>query len=270
MRQYECVFCDVDGTLLNSSQQILPKTKRTIQQLNDRGIPFILVSARMPCTMRYLLEEMEIQAPMICYSGALILDEKGNAVESSEIPSAVAAEIYHDVNDNFPTENCSIYRYDEWIADSIDDPWVVEECEIVDMQPIVRDMDEYLAEVQSLHKLFCMGTVEQTDALLAKLKTRDDIFACRSKKNYIEITAKNVSKSAAVQLFCERNEIDIKNIIAIGDHHNDMDMLELAGMAVAMGNAPDEVKALADMVTLSNDEEGIHVALKELFCIKGE
>ena len=73
---YKCVFSDIDGTLLNSKHQISEKNqKRKIQQLAIQNIPFVLVSARMPKGMHYFLDELQIKAPMVSYSGGLILDE---------------------------------------------------------------------------------------------------------------------------------------------------------------------------------------------------
>ena len=73
---YKCVFSDIDGTLLNSKHQISEKTKKKVQQLAIQNIPFVLVSARMPKGMHYFLDELQIKAPMVSYSGGLILDEK--------------------------------------------------------------------------------------------------------------------------------------------------------------------------------------------------
>ena len=265
MGRYKCIFSDVDGTLISSSYHILPKTKRIIKKISGMGIPFVPVSARMPCTMQPLLDEIGIETPMICYSGALTLDENGDAVRSVEIPAQAASEIYHYVNENYTTENCSVYRYTDWVADTLDDPLIEKECGIVQMQPVVRDIDGYLREIGGVHKLFCMGTLEETDVLAASLPAlRGDILPCKSKVNYIEITAAGVSKSAAIREFCREQGIAVEETLAIGDHHNDIDMLELAGLGVVMGNAPEEVRVAGDFVTASNDEEGIYLALREL------
>ena len=79
---YKCVFSDIDGTLLNSKHQISEKTKKKVQQLAIQNIPFILVSARMPKGMHYFLDELQIKAPMVSYSGGLILDENQKVIYS--------------------------------------------------------------------------------------------------------------------------------------------------------------------------------------------
>ena len=76
------LFSDIDGTLLNSKHQISEKTKKKVQQLAIQNIPFILVSARMPKGMHYFLDELQIKAPMVSYSGGLILDENQKVIYS--------------------------------------------------------------------------------------------------------------------------------------------------------------------------------------------
>ena len=76
------------------------------------------------------------------------------------------------------------------------------------------------------------------------------------------------SKSAAAAFLCRRLNIDAKNVIAFGDNFNDTDLLEYAGLGVAMGNAPDPVKRAADLVAPTNDDEGLRFVLEKL-SIKG-
>ena len=76
MKKYKAVFSDIDGTLLNSKHQIPESTKEKIKQINENGIPYVLVSARMPKGMTAIRAELGAKSPMICYSGALLLMKK--------------------------------------------------------------------------------------------------------------------------------------------------------------------------------------------------
>jgi hypothetical protein len=82
--QYKMVFCDIDGTLIDSKHQISKDTGQKIRELSRAGIPFIMVSARMPSGIFPLQNELQIKAPIVCYSGALILDEHGDCAKTSE------------------------------------------------------------------------------------------------------------------------------------------------------------------------------------------
>ncbi len=268
MAGYKCIFCDVDGTLLDSQCRIPPKTADIIKRAVASGIPFILVSARMPQAMSPFLDELGIKAPMICYNGALTLSAAGEVLQSVEIPAEAAAELYHYASGNFDTVNCSMYRGYDWVVDSMENPHVREESRIVSVVPDIMDIDSYLKRCGSVHKVFCMGDAEDAALLYSRLmEIKVDVRPAMSAVTYIEITAMDASKSAAVRSFCEREGISEDEIIAFGDNYNDVDMLKHAGMGVAMGNAPEDVRAEADMVTASNDDEGIYEALSELLDI---
>ncbi len=265
MAGYKCIFCDVDGTLLDSQCRIPPKTADIIKRAVASGIPFILVSARMPQAMTPFLAELQIEAPIISYNGALTLSAAGEVLESVEIPAEAASELYHYASGNFDTVNCSIYRGFDWVVDSFENPHVKEESRIVSVVPEVADIEGYLKRCGSVHKVFCIGDEADAALLYARLKEISvDVRPAMSAVNYIEITAVEASKSAAVRSFCEREGISESEIIAFGDNYNDVDMLKHAGMGVGMGNAPADVQAAADMVTSSNDQEGIYEALKKL------
>ena len=85
MPKYKAVFSDIDGTLLNTKHQIPEDTKKKIQQINKEGIPYVLVSARMPKGMTAIRDELGAKSPMICYSGALVVDEEDNPIYSVAI-----------------------------------------------------------------------------------------------------------------------------------------------------------------------------------------
>ena len=84
-----------------------------------------------------------------------------------------------------------------------------------------------------------------------------------SKPTYLEIMPSNASKTSAIEVLCKKFNIQRSEIIAMGDNYNDIDMIEFAGLGIAMGNAPDEVKQYADDITLSNDEDGVAEAIKK-------
>ena len=89
----EIVFSDVDGTLLNSEHKMLDGTKYAIQKLQEKDIPFVIISARSPSGIYPILEENGFSCPIICYSGALILDENKNTLYSTGFSRKVAEEV---------------------------------------------------------------------------------------------------------------------------------------------------------------------------------
>lgn len=265
MEKYQVIFSDVDGTLLDSSLNVQPKTIGIIRMLNKKGIPFILVSARMPSTMTYIVDELGVPSPMISYSGALTLDADGNEINGHEISADTALDLYDFVHSDFSDVNLCVYYGPDWIVDDITDPRIQAEVDIVHVTPTEADIKAYISEAGRLHKMFCVGDPTRTTQLTDELNTRyPTLFACKSHATYIEIISREASKERAVADFCQMNQIDMQNIIAFGDHHNDVGMLKRAGLGVAMGNAMPEVKAVSSVVTAGNDEEGIYLILDQL------
>ena len=87
----------------------------------------------------------------------------------------------------------------------------------------------------------------------------------KSKSTYLEVMSLEASKTKAIQFLMDKYGIQQNEIIAIGDNFNDKEMIEFAGVGVAMGNAPDEIKAIADYVTDTNNEDGVAKALNHFF-----
>jgi len=269
MAKYKIVFSDIDGTLLNSNHQITRGTLESVQKLQQNGIPFVLVSARMPRGIVPLLEELKINAPIICFSGALVLgpvqkDGTREVLSNKSLNSKDVKEIYTLVAERFSTISFSAYNEDNWLVTSQGDEWVIQERLITGTHPQPFHLDDDIH--QSINKIMCMGSPHAIEALERELKEHHpELTIYKSKPTYLEIMAQHVKKSAAIEELIKLYRVTKEEIIALGDNFNDIDMLRYAGLGVAMGNAPDEVKLAAEIVTLSNDEDGVKLIL-EKYC----
>ena len=83
LKEYKIIFSDIDGTLLNNENQVPEETIEELRRLDSQGVPFVLVSARMPKGMRPIREELGIHAPMVCYSGGLVLDPDDQEISAA-------------------------------------------------------------------------------------------------------------------------------------------------------------------------------------------
>ncbi|MNY40960.1 putative phosphatase [compost metagenome] len=111
-----------------------------------------------------------------------------------------------------------------------------------------------------------MGSPQAIDSLETELKKHHpEITIYKSKPTYLEIMAQKVQKSSAMMSLLESYHVTKQEIIAIGDNYNDIDMIHFAGLGAAMGNSPDEVKAAADIITISNDEDGVKDVIEKYF-----
>ncbi|MDD9149414.1 MULTISPECIES: Cof-type HAD-IIB family hydrolase [unclassified Sporolactobacillus] len=264
------VFSDIDGTLLNSSHQISKKTRRSVHDLSQKGIPFILVSARMPDGILPLQHELAISDPIICYGGALILgceksDGLRNVMLSRPIEPNIIFSIYDLVHKHFPAISVSAYSPDKWFVPEPDNAWITQEQAITGTRThLLHFADDGMnKDFPAINKVLCMGPPAAIDSLETVL-TENGISASfyKSKPSYLEIIAKRAGKSAAAALLMESCHVKREETMAFGDNFNDLDLLRFAGAGIAMGNAPDQVKAGADATTLSNDEDGIPAALE--------
>ncbi|RYL93063.1 HAD family phosphatase [Sporolactobacillus sp. THM7-4] len=264
------VFSDIDGTLLNSSHRIDKETREAIHKISEKGIPFILVSARMPDGIFPLQKELNITDPVIAYNGALVLDaadrfDRRETLLSIFMETNTVLSIYNFVRQHFPSVSFCAYSVNDWLVPSLDDQWIAQERAITGTEAHLCDFsDNKLAnhEFPPINKVLCMGPPPMIDRLEAALKTREaGITLNQSKPTYLEISPASASKSAAIDVLLKHYGTKKEETMAFGDNFNDIDMLQMAGVGIAMGNAPDRVKEVADMTTQSNDHEGIKKAL---------
>ncbi|WP_019243561.1 MULTISPECIES: Cof-type HAD-IIB family hydrolase [Bacillus] len=267
MPNIKAVFSDIDGTLLDSNHQISTELQETIQTITNKGTPFILVSGRMPSGIFMLQEILNIQTPIICYSGALIMQRDHNASEvktihSFNLATNDAQELYKDISNFNQTISFNICSYDNWFVDDLQNPWVKRDQAISKMTPQKVDFASFLEGDCIIHKVMCIGNPEDINELEAHLKkTFSHLSIFKSQASYLEIMTGGVSKATAIKQLEKMYNITRDNIMAIGDNFNDMDMLSYAGLGIAMGNAPEEVKVVANETTASNDEGGLNQAL---------
>jgi hydroxymethylpyrimidine pyrophosphatase-like HAD family hydrolase len=131
----------------------------------------------------------------------------------------------------------------------------------------VKNLDQFYKSDEQIYQIAAMGEKSETEAV------RQDILAFNNPnillrevwERILYISGQKVSKSEGMMMLCERFGIDPRDVVAIGDDMNDIDMIKAAGMGVAMGNARDEVKAVADFITKSNNENGAALALEKFF-----
>lgn len=259
------IFSDIDGTLLNSRHHVSERTKQKILELEKRGIPFILVSARSPKGVGLIQREIGNHSPIVCYSGGLILDEKGAPINSFPLPLEQAIRLKQLLQKNCPNVCCNAYGMEQWAVDDDQNPWVKREESITLEKALTGSLEKIFGKDGSIHKFLLMG--EPDDITLAEqvLKKQDaNLSIVRSNANYLEVMEQSATKSAGIRILCRYYGLSPEQAIAFGDGENDIDMLRAVRVSFAMANAPEQVKRQARFTTKSNDEEGIWEALKGL------
>lgn len=269
MNNFKMICLDIDGTLLNSKHEITEEVKDAIKIVtNENNIPVILVSARMPKGIKFLQKELEIEQPIICYSGALILDKDNTILAKEFIETSNLRKIYKLVKEN--NIHISLYKDDEWYIEELD-YWAKQESDITNIIPKVIDFEKLIqlweSEGSGPNKILCISEPDKINYIKEHIKL-NDLNIYPSKTTYLEIMPISASKTSAINVLQKKYNIDKSEIIAMGDNYNDIDMLEYAGLGIAMGNAPDEVKKHANDITSTNDNNGVAEALKKYTPIK--
>lgn len=265
MKKYKMIFSDIDGTLLDSTHQVRENTKKKIKEIEKKGIPFILVSARMPEGIYTIQKAADLESPIVAYSGGLVLDTDRKIIKSNGMSQKKADEITGYIKEKWNNMCISIYSGSLWISFNRSDCWIKQEEEITMLKCIEGNFIDILENNTDVHKIMCMGDPEKIAEIENILKIKyPELSVYRSKDTYLEIMDGKTLKSNAVKVLCEIKNISIEETISFGDNFNDIDMLTATGMGVAMGNAPDEVKKYADKITLDNDSEGLLHMLEKL------
>ncbi|HXB94183.1 MAG TPA: Cof-type HAD-IIB family hydrolase [Puia sp.] len=266
---YKAVFLDMDGTLLRSDHSISDETIQTIRALTARGVQVVLVSARpvnavLPTFHKIGLPE---QTPLITLNGSYIM-QSDQPILDVRIDLGITAQVTLQVRPFKAT--IAYYLQREWYSE-VKDAWTDHEQKIMDVpivvEPIGQLIEEWSGRGIGPNKMMVMSEPENIAQIQQCLRSlyngRLNIYP--SKATYLEVMDSRGSKSNSVRFVSERMGLAAGEIVAMGDNYNDIEMLQYAGLGVAMGNAPDDIKEKADVVTDTNNNDGVRKALERYF-----
>lgn len=263
------VFSDVDGTLLNSHHEILPRTVLAIHELEEKGIPFVIISARSPSGIKPILQKNHFACPMICYSGALILDKDGRVLLSEGFSPEAANKMIQFIEDRQFDCTWNIYSLDTWIVKDRSDARVRREESIVHASAAEGSVNS-LSRNAKVGKILLMCNRDKLHEIETAMKAAfPDMSIARSSDILLEIMSEGITKSSGVRALCSLWGIPMEGTLAFGDHYNDAEMLETVAYPFLMGNAPEELKKRFPNITEGNDNDGIYNALVRMGLVSG-
>lgn len=263
MKNLKIVFSDVDGTLLNEAHKITPDTLCQLKRLREKGIPFVIISARSPSGIYPIVEEYGLQCAIVSYSGSLILDEHRQVVYHRGMPRADAAAILAFAEEQQFNMTWCAYSFDEWITPDRTDPRIVREERIVKATAKQGGIADVTAD--EVHKLLFICDPACTNAIEAAVQARFPQYSVvKSSDILLEIMPGGTTKAEAVKTLCGLWNISPADAAAFGDNYNDVEMLETVGHGWLMGNAPEPLKARLPRQTADNDHDGIARVLEQL------
>lgn len=273
----KAIALDIDGTLTNDQKVVTPRTKEALFAAQRAGIRVILASGRPVQGLRALACELELDryhGLLVAYNGAHVVDAESNeGLFDQPMEPAVMRELLDHLRsfDVIPwvTEGEYLYVEDAYrcmISHRGRERNIVKyERDACDLKiREVHDLAEVLDRPQD--KILTAATdtylAAHADEMYAPF--RDRLSGMFTADFYFEFMAPGINKAHALAGALPKLGIDAAEVVAFGDGQNDAAMIAWAGTGVAMANAIDETKAVADMVTASNNEDGVAVALEQL------
>lgn len=262
------VATDLDGTLLRSDKTISADTYRVIHDLTDAGVMFVPASGRQFYSMTRVLRQLDFAGTLVSANGAIGVTLPDERVRFSvELQVEPMRRIINALKAEVPQLRIAAVR-------DIGRVLLGEYGYVELMRPGDHDRGDQGVPEASLDEVLSEPSVKLVARApgwsIPDLHALADSFAVPgvtitdAGAPFIEILGEGVNKSTGLQRLCELEGIDASEVMAFGDWVNDVEMLEWAGVGVAVADAHPAALAAADRVTTSNDEDGVGIVLKEL------
>ncbi len=261
---YKMIVLDIDDTLLTTEHIISPKTKAKLIEVQKDGVQVVLCSGRPSVGMIPLAKELEVDkygGYVISYNGANIVDIESNSVIYE---NNLNVEQIHRLFDLSKEVGVGIHTYSETsIVAEKEYKYTKFESELVWMP--IETVDRFKEVVnRPVVKAIMVDEPDVLKSIESKvLPYTKDLSVTYSKPFFLEFMNNAVNKGLSLKYLCDKIGVKQSEVIAFGDSHNDLAMIEYAGMGVAMGNSVNEVKAMANFITKTNNEDGIAFALEK-------
>ena len=263
MPTYSLLAIDLDGTLLTRHKRVSPRTLAALDEAAAGGCRVVIATGRGFNVLRRLCDGLVLSAPQITFNGAVIHDPTSDAdlsrylvppawvqpvldfLAGEQVPGAIFS------TDGLYMEHRVPNRQD-WMPAPLPPPHLLDDVREVAHLPCIKIVGS--SDPTTIRRIR-PGAVERFGHAL---------YVTQTSPRLLEFLHPEVSKGAALRRIAHLLDVPREEIVAFGDSHNDLEMLEFAGTGVAMGNASAELRAVADMVTTGNDEDGVAVALERL------
>lgn len=261
---YKLVAIDMDGTLLNSNNEVSKRTKIAIDKAKEKGIYVVLATGRILKSALQFRRELDIRNPIVACNGAIIVNEHEEIIYKKPLDKNIIENILDLAKEN----NIYYHFYDEYgfyantLVEEVISFYNTATAKLKGLEldiNIFKDKGEVLTkeDLNVLKFMFIDNDLEKLFKVRRELDRMEVLSTSSSWDNNIEVMGKGVSKGEGLTYLCKELNIDRKQVITIGDNENDLSMLEFAGMGVAMGNSKDEIKNFADYITTTNDDDGV-------------
>lgn len=255
------IAIDIDGTLLRDDFTISARTKQVLRKVKEQSVPIVLASGRGVGSCLPLSAELGIQDPIIAHNGAVIYDTKREeslmelGFSMREMIDLIQYCRQHQIHYDVSTTSGVYLDQRRKQSEVIYNKFFI--------QP--RWVDDCLTLNEQAVKITLSGTAEQLDRVFYDLyPLQGQQRMIRSGEMFIDITHPQATKGYALQTLLQLLDISVKDVIAFGNYYNDLEIISISGMGVAMKNSPHEVLDQADRVAPTNNDDGVACVLEEM------
>ena len=259
---------DIDGTLVTKEKELTPAVRAAAARLDERGVKLVLVSSRPPHGVELFASALGLETPRAGFNGGAFTAPGGAVLQARLLDRATAQEALEYLSSQQIAP--WLFTTGEWLLTKPDGDYVDWEQTTVKMQPrVVAGFGEVLGsagKIMAASKDFAKLAACET-ALQARLGGRASVH--RSQDYYLDITHPLANKGEAVRQAARLLGVDVSQTACIGDMANDLPMFDVAAFSIAMGQAPAEMRARADYVTASNQENGWAQAVDQFIVPRG-
>jgi 5-amino-6-(5-phospho-D-ribitylamino)uracil phosphatase len=266
MPDIKLIAIDLDGTLLTAEKQVCGAACQELQRVAANGVKVVIASARPPRSVRGFYRQLGLDTWQINYNGAMIWDEPaGRVVHHQPMPGDAVRRLIERARQLHSQMIVHCEIADRWHTDRTDPRYntgtgkLFEPDEFADIAIICRQ------PITMLNLLAEPVDIDRIEPILVR-EFAGQIELIRAGDHDLLIGKHcQACKSSALKMVADHYHVPLEQVLAIGDAPNDLGMLELAGVSVAMDNAPERVKIAADWVAPSNNDAGVCAALRRFF-----
>ncbi|MDH7798909.1 MULTISPECIES: Cof-type HAD-IIB family hydrolase [unclassified Beijerinckia] len=257
------VLADVDGTLLTPEKVLTSEAVMAVKDLQSAGIVFAITSGRPPRGMAMLIDPLALRTPIAGFNGGIFVKPDFSVIDSHTLDPTAAKQTLKLFLDQ--GLDAWVYTKTDWLIRDQNAPHVARETWTVKFNARIVSAftDSDLADaVKIVGVSDDLGRVAACEKL-AQSVLDGEVSATRSQPYYLDVTHPQANKGAVVTNLSKFLDIPPEHIATIGDMPNDVLMFRKSGFSIAMGNSSDDVKAQANAVTDSNEDEGFAKALRK-------
>ena len=256
------LISDIDGTLVNTKKESPPRNIEAIAHFRVMGGRFTIATGRSPISAARIARKVRVNCPLVTNNGAILYDMETQQVVRQRFLPPRAAELIELVVRDFPHIGIQMYR-DADIYMIVHNPVVEYQIAVEKIEAVEASPDRMPDQA---NKVLFGGTHEQLQVLRDYLEEAgiDGMYGMFTEDQYFELLPQGVSKGSAAQVLAGYCGVSGPHVAAVGDYYNDVELLKAVPLPAVAGNAPDEVKALADYVACHCDDGAVADVLHRL------